>query len=148
MLVLEASCYRLNLDAHKVIRYDKDGIQYGIKDFPVDSFAIHYKNVISAIPTARFHNNVVVIRFNETTSDLIDTLVNERQVAGILFLLPSNFDDIIEQELLNMKDLEKYIFSHSFECFMYFAEENPELTYIYQEITVSVYFIYIFYKNS
>lgn len=138
MLVLGANCYKLDLDAHKVIKYDKDGIQYGIKDFPVDAFAIHYKNVISAIPTARFHNNVAMIRFNEATSDLIDTLVNEKQVAGILFLLPSNFDNIIEQELINMKELEKYIFTHTFECFMYFTEEDKELTYIYKEITENV----------
>lgn len=79
-----------------------------------------------------------MIRFIEATSDLIDTLVNEKQVAEILFLLPSNVDNIIEQELINMKELEKYIFTHSFECFMYFAEEDKELTYIYKEITGNV----------
>lgn len=33
-----------------------------------------------------------------------------------------------------MKFVEKYIFTHSFECYMYFTEEDDELTNVYNTI--------------
>ncbi|EFC44534.1 predicted protein [Naegleria gruberi] len=122
-----------DMDAYRLIQYDKGSQQYGSRLTGVNS-PISIANFGSSSISAR---NIIVLNIeqlltNNTKNAKLQTIINREDVSGLLIVLPRdglNFE-IIEQ----FKSIEKQLLVSKFEKPIYFIFKNDKTSQMIRDI--------------
>ncbi|GMH39351.1 hypothetical protein BSKO_07249 [Bryopsis sp. KO-2023] len=130
LLVLgtQAGCV---LDAYKLVQMDIDGSPLGSRSVRLSQYAnMHMEGV-------KLYRSVVVIPFSQATDQIVKDLVSEKNgISGMLFVLPSNFDNgaLDDEDRANFMAIEKYLAEVSIPFPVYFTVETEDLQRMVKEI--------------
>lgn len=123
------------MDAYKLVQVDIDGNPLGSRSVRLSQYAnLNMEGV-------KLFRSVVVIPFSQATDQIIKDLATENNgISGMLFILPSNFDNgaLDDEDMARFAAVEKCLTEISIPFPVYFTMETEDLQHMVKEIERSI----------
>lgn len=118
-------------DAYKLVQMDVDGSPVGSRSVRLSQYATLHQEEVKKF------RSVVVIPFSQATDQIVRDLASEKNgISGLLFILPSNFDNgaLDEEDGARFSAVESALVDMNIPFPVYFAFENEDIKQMVSEI--------------